>query len=302
MNCRWTPTALAAVSFFCAPGALPAARAQTPAKEFSGASALNFTAKAVAFGMRPSGSAANTKQRAWICRELASFGAEVSTDAFTADTPEGPIAMENIIAKFPGKSGRAIAISGHFDTKKLDGFLGANDGGSSTGTLLELARVLAGRPRTDDVYIVFFDGEEAVRDWTATDSVYGSRHLAKKWTADGTNPRLKALINVDMTGDKDLSIVDEYSSAASLRTLVWNTAGALGYSAIFLRQPSSVEDDHVPFLQQGVRALDLIDFDYGPRNSYWHTPQDTMDKLSAHSFQVIGNVLMRVIPELEAEK
>ncbi|HVW10479.1 MAG TPA: M28 family peptidase [Bryobacteraceae bacterium] len=277
------------------------AQTETP-KTFSGASALNFTAKAVAFGMRPSGSAANAKQRAWIRSELASFGCEVSTDAFTADTPDGPIAMENIIAKLPGKSGRAIAITGHYDTKKLDGFLGANDGGSSTGTLLELARVLAGRPRTDDLYIVFFDGEEAVRDWTATDSVYGSRHLAKKWAADGTNRRLKALINVDMTGDKNLDIVDEYSSSASLRDLVWNTADALGYGASFLRQPASVEDDHLPFLEAGVRALDLIDFDYGPGNAYWHTPQDTMDKLGAQSFQVIGNVLMRVIPELEAEK
>ncbi|HVV47248.1 MAG TPA: M28 family peptidase, partial [Bryobacteraceae bacterium] len=181
MNFRWTLAALAAVCFLCAQ-----AGAQTAAKNFSGASALNFTAKAVAFGMRPSGSAANTKQRAWIRSELASFGCEVSADAFTAQTPDGPVAMENIIAKFPGKSGRAIAITGHYDTKKMPGFLGANDGGSSTGTLLELARVLAGRPRVDDLYIVFFDGEEAVRDWTATDSVYGSRHLAKKWSADGT--------------------------------------------------------------------------------------------------------------------
>jgi Zn-dependent M28 family amino/carboxypeptidase len=154
----------------------------------------------------------------------------------------------------------------------------------------------------DDVYIVFFDGEEAVRDWTATDSVYGSRHLASKWSADGTNRRLKALINVDMTGDKDLDIVYESSSSASLRKLVWDAADALGYSAEFLRQPAAVEDDHLPFLEAGVRALDLIDFTYGPDNAYWHTPQDTMDKLGAHSFEVIGNVLMRVIPELEAEK
>lgn len=298
MNFRWTLTALAAVCSLCA-----GASAQSPAaKNFSGASALNFTAKAVAFGMRPSGSAANTKQRAWIRSELATFGCEVSTDSFTAQTPDGPVAMENIIAKFPGKSGRAIAITGHFDTKKMAGFLGANDGGSSTGTLLELARVLAGRPRIDDLYIVFFDGEEAVRDWTATDSVYGSRHLAKKWAADGTNRRLKALINVDMTGDKNLDIVDEYSSAASLRKLVWDNADALGYASIFLRQPSAVEDDHLPFLEAGVRALDLIDFNYGSNNAYWHTPQDTMDKLGAHSFEVIGNVLMRVIPQLEAEK
>jgi glutaminyl-peptide cyclotransferase len=110
------------------------------------------------------------------------------------------------------------------------------------------------------------------------------------------------MINVDMTGDKDLDIVYEISSSASLRKLVWDAADALGYSTLFLRQPSAVEDDHIPFLQAGVRALDLIDFTYGPRNEYWHTPQDTMDKLGAHSFEVVGNVLMRVIPELEAEK
>ncbi len=210
--------------------------------------------------------------------------------------------MENIIAKFPGKSGRAIAITGHFDTKKMAGFVGANDAGSSTGILLELAAVLAGRPREDDVYLVFFDGEEAVRDWSATDSTYGSRHLARKWTGDGTNRRLKALINVDMTGDKDLDIVYEMNSVPSLRKLVWDSADALGYTGEFLRQPNAVEDDHLPFLEAGVRALDLIDFNYGPNNMYWHTPQDTMDKLGAHSFEVIGNVLMRVIPELEAEK
>ena len=105
-----------------------------------------------------------------------------------------------------------------------------------------------------------------------------------------------------MIGDKDLDIVDEYSSSPSLRKLVWDAADALGYSVNFLRQPSSVEDDHIPFIKAGVRALDLIDFTYGPNNAYWHTPQDTMDKLRAHSFQVIGDVLMRVIPELEAEK
>jgi len=278
---------------------LPAACLAQP---FSGTAALNFTAKAVAFGPRPSGSPANAKLRAWLHAQLATCNCEVSSDSFTAQTPDGPVAMENIIAKFPGKSGRAIAVTGHFDTKKMPNFVGANDGGSSTGILLEMASVLTGRPRIDDIYLVFFDGEEAVRDWTATDSVYGSRHLAARWTADGTNRRLKALINVDMTGDKDLDIVYEAYSSASLRKLVWDNADILGYSAAFLRQPGEVEDDHLPFLQAGVRALDLIDFDFGPNNIYWHTPQDTMDKLGAHSFEVIGNVLMRVIPELEAEK
>ncbi len=273
-----------------------------PAAPFSGPAALDFTAKSVAFGPRPSGSPANTKLRAYIHAQLATCACQVTSDTFTAQTPDGPVAMENIIARFPGKSGRAIAITGHFDTKKLPNFVGANDGGSSTGILLEMAAALKGAPRTDDVYLVFFDGEEAVRDWTATDSVYGSRHLARKWTADGTNAHIKALINVDMTGDKNLDIVYEMNSVASLRKIVWDAAAVIGYSAFFDKQPSAIEDDHLPFLEAGVRSLDLIDFNYGPNNAYWHTPQDTMDKLSAHSFEVIGNVLMRVIPTLESEK
>ena len=270
------------------------------AKTFSGADALAFTGHAVAFGPRPDGSAAIAKLRAWIRQQLASRGCEISADRFTAQTPDGPLPMENIIAKFPGKSGRAIAITGHYDTKKMNEFVGANDGGSSTGFLLELAAVLQGRPRTDDVYLVFFDGEEAVRDWSDTDSLYGSRHLADKWTADGTNRHLKALINIDMIGDKDLKLVYESTSAASLRDLVWDTADALGYKTAFPRSPSAVGDDHVPFLTAGVRALDLIDFE--SQSTFWHTPKDTMDKLSAHSLEVVGTVVVKVIDQLESQK
>src|ERR1700734_60083 len=150
------------------------------AKNFSGADAFALTRQAVALGPRPDGSPAIAKLRAMIRQHLATLGCEVISDPFTARTPDGPLAMENIIAKFPGKSGRAIAITGHYDTKKLANFVGANDGGSSTGFLLELAATLQGRPRTDDVYVVFFDGEEAIHEWTNTDSIYGSRPLAGK--------------------------------------------------------------------------------------------------------------------------
>lgn len=270
------------------------------AKNFDGAEALAFTGHAVAFGARPDGSAAIGKLRAYIHHELAARGCEVTADKFTANTPDGPVPMENIIAKFPGKSGRAIAITGHYDTKKLANFVGANDGGSSTGFLLELASVLQGQPRTDDLYLVFFDGEEAIHEWSGTDSLYGSRHLAEKWTADGTNRRLKALINVDMIGDKNLKLVWDTSSAASLRTMFWDAADALGYAASFPRQGGAIEDDHIPFINAGVRSLDLIDFE--SQGTFWHTPKDTMDKLAAHSFEVVGTVLVRVIGELEQQK
>jgi Zn-dependent M28 family amino/carboxypeptidase len=274
--------------------------AQTPrGKSFSGAEALALTGKAVAFGPRPDGSAAIEKLRVFIRGQLAMRGCEVARDPFTATTPDGKLPMENIIARFPGKSGRAIAITGHYDTKKLDNFVGANDGGSSTGFLLELAAVLQNQPRTDDIYLVFFDGEEALHEWSDMDSVYGSHHLAEKWNADGTNRRLKALINVDMIGDKNLKIVWDTSSSSTLRNLVWDVADSLGYKQYFPREGGSIEDDHVPFLNMGVRALDVIDFE--SQNTFWHNAKDTMDKLGAHSFEVVGNVLVKSIEELERQ-
>lgn len=274
------------------------------AKEFSGVAAFEYTRKVVAFGPRPGGSPALAKTRAWIKQELAPRGCELIADPFTAQSPDGPVPMENILCKFPAKSGasgKAIAITGHYDTKKMAGFVGANDGGSSTGFLLELAAVLQGAPRTDDIYLVFFDGEEAFHEWTDTDSLYGSRHLAKKWTADGANGKLKALINIDMIGQKNLHVAFELNSAATLRNQVWNTAQALGYAAAFSRQGGgAITDDHMPFLNEGVKALDLIDFD--SQATFWHTPQDTMDKLSPESFEIVGRLIMRVIADLEQQK
>ncbi len=269
-------------------------------KTFSGPEAYAFTAHAVDLGPRPDGSPAIAKLRTMIKQQLALRGCEVISDHFTAQTPDGPVPMENIIAKFPGNSGRAIAITGHYDTKKMANFVGANDGGSSTGELLELAAVLQGQPRVDDIYLVFFDGEEAFHEWTDTDSLYGSRHLAEKWSADGTNRRLEALINVDMMGDKNLRLIYDSNSAASVRKLIWDVGDSLGYSSAFPRSPSAIDDDHIPFVKAGVRAVDLIDFD--SQSTFWHTPKDTMDKLDPHSFEVIGDVVLKTIGELEQQK
>jgi Zn-dependent M28 family amino/carboxypeptidase len=264
---------------------------------FSGAAALDFTRHAVAFGPRPPGSDANHKLQAYILAQVHVPGAQVIEDPFTAQTPRGQIAMRNIIVKFPGKSGRAIALTGHFDTKYFPGrhFVGANDGGSSTGLLIEMAKVLAGQPRIDDVYLVFFDGEEAFGEWSDTDSLYGSRHLAARWRKDGTLGKLKALINVDMIGDKNLGIKREMNSDATLRRLVWNTAAQLGYGAYFVDDTISEEDDHLPFVKLGVPALDVIDIDYPA----WHTDADTMDKVGAPSLEVVGTVMLEVIHRLE---
>jgi Zn-dependent M28 family amino/carboxypeptidase len=271
----------------------------------SGTSALEFTRRVVAFGPRPPGSAANHALQNYILAELQKDGCEIVEDAFTAKTPQGTIAMKNILARFPGKASgsggprRAIAITGHFDTKFFPGrkFVGASDGGSSTGLLLELARVLAHQPRIDDVYLAFLDGEEAFGEWSDSDSLYGSRHLAERWGRDGTLRRLKGLINVDMIGDKNLDISQETNGNTELNKLIWQTASDMGYKAFFISQQIAEEDDHIPFIRAGAPAVDLIDIDYPP----WHTDADTMDKLSAQSMEIVGTVVYEVIQRLERQ-
>jgi Zn-dependent M28 family amino/carboxypeptidase len=269
--------------------------------KFSGTSALEYTRKAVALGPRPAGSLAHGQLEQFITKELKSFGCRVSQDTWTAQTPAGPVKMTNIMVRIPGNSGRAIVVTGHYDTKFMPEirFVGANDAGSSTGVLLEFARVLCRQTgRVHDLHLVWFDGEEAIHTWTDDDSLYGSRRLAQRWSEEGTLRSVIALINLDMIGDKDLEIVDEILSTDWLRKLFRDAAVELGYGR-HLGQAYAVGDDHLPFLKHGVPAIDLIDFEYGPGNSYWHTDEDTMDKLSANSFQVVGDIVLRMIKKLE---
>jgi glutaminyl-peptide cyclotransferase len=267
--------------------------------EFSGARAMEYARKAVSFGPRPPGSAALRGLRAYIVAQLKLVhGCEVTQDTFTGHTPGGPVAMVNIVARFPGHSGRVVALTGHYDTKKMAGirFVGADDAGSSTAFLLEMAATLAGMPHDDDIDLVWFDGEEAFGQWSDTDSLYGSRHLAERWAADGTLSRVKALINVDMIGGKDLRVMNEQNSSPSLRKTIWGTAQRLGYGKYFDTTEESTDDDHMPFVKMGVNAVDLIDFDTS-KKTYWHTADDTMDKLSTHSFEVLGAVLTEVLKQ-----
>ena len=283
------------------------AAAMMSAADFSGASALEFTRKAVAYGPRPVNSANLARLRAYLTAQLKLSGCELIQDRFKSPTPIGDLPMENIICKLAGSSGRAVVLTGHYDTKMIPNtgggdFLGANDGGSSTGFLLEMARVAAAQQRKDDIYLVFFDGEEAIGPWSETDGVHGSRHLADRWEREGFLRKIRALINVDMIGDRDLRILPEGNSTPSLRQLIWRAAADLGLSRHFIpeRQLAFIEDDHAPFLRKGVPACDLIDFDYGPANSFWHSPGDTLDKLDAGSLDVVGRVMMEVLKRLGA--
>jgi Zn-dependent M28 family amino/carboxypeptidase len=279
--------------------ALVSSAAEPPA--FNGGRAFDDLKHLVAFGPRPSGSPALLESRLWLVHELRSTGAKVEEDSFAATTPIGPIPMTNLIAKFPGSRRETVIVAGHYDTKRFDDFrfVGANDGGSSAALLLELARVLAGRQHALSCWLVFFDGEEAVREWTATDSVYGSRHLVEKLSASGELSRIEALILVDMVGDAQLRIPRESNSTPWLTNLVFNVAQRLGYGKYFVNSQDAAEDDHMPFINAGVSALDLIDFDYGPNNSYWHTAQDTLDHCSPLSLTIVGRVVAASLEELE---
>lgn len=272
----------------------PAAAGST----FDGQAAFAHVERLVGFGPRPAGSEALARARRYLVTELKKAGARVRLQAFTAETPDGPIRMVNVIAELPGRRPEAILVGGHYDTKFFPNFtfVGANDGGSSSGLLLELARALARRPRAFTYWIVFFDGEEARREWSASDGIYGSRHLAASLQRDGRAGRLKAVVVVDMIGDRRLGIRREATSTPWLTDLLWRSARRLGHRAHFLEETLAVEDDHAPFLRAGIPSALLIDFDYEP---YWHTPEDTLDKVSPRSLQVVGDVLLDALPALE---
>ena len=266
-----------------------------------GERALAWTAKVVALGPRPPGSDAHRKQQDLVVAALRETTGAVEEVAFMGQTPRGPIAMKNIIAKFKGNSDRVVVISGHYDTLRRPDieFVGANDGGSSTGFLLALAEILSEQKLHDNVWLAFFDGEEAIMRWQGGDHTYGSRRQAAQWSLDGAAERIKALINVDMIGDADLRLSYEEQSTPWLRELIWSTGMQLGYEDVFAdRRPAFIDDDHVSFLAVGIPAVDLIDFNYGLGNRYWHTEFDTIDKLSAKSFAAILHVVLETLNKL----
>ncbi len=280
--------------------ALPA----TQTGGFDGAAAYDYTAKLVAFGPRPPASDAIHRTQDYIVGQLKSFGCAVDTDDFHADTPIGSLAMKNIVAKVPGAGQGIILLLTHYDTLRLDNFVGADDGGSSSGLMLEMARLLcAGPKRKYAVWIAFVDGEEAQvvvngqAQWAGTDNTYGSRELAARMALSGELKPVRAVILADMIGQKNLEIPRETNSTKWLTNLVWSTAARLGYKDIFVSSEGSVEDDHQSFLSRDVPAVDIIDLD--GYSAYWHTPQDTMDKLSPRSFSIVGYVILQSIGELE---
>jgi glutaminyl-peptide cyclotransferase len=267
-----------------------------PALQINAARAFQYVKEYVAIGSRPVGSPGHAKAEQYIKSHLA--GDNVEVDSFTAKTPVGEFPIHNIIAKFPGKKDGIIVVAGHYETNYPlpKNFVGANDSGSNTGLMLELANQLRGKPNDGySVWLLFTDGEEAFKEWTDSDSLYGTRHLAAKWKEDGTSPKIKAFILLDMIGDSDLDIVKDDNSTPWLSDLVLKAATALGYQSHFFKYENAIQDDHLPFQKIGVPVVDIIDIDYGYANAYHHTTQDTMDKLSPKSLQIAGDVTLLTI-------
>jgi len=259
--------------------------------------AFEYTREVTAFGARYMGSENHKKLERYILSHVK--GDEVEDDTFTADTVEGKFPIRNIIAKYPGKKDGIIAILGHYDTNyplRYTGYVGANDGGSSTAILLEFANQLRGKTRDGySVWLVWTDGEEAVRAWSDSDSLYGTRHLAEKWEKDGTLKKIKALMVMDMIAPKDVAILRDSNSTPWLLDLIYAAAQKGGYQSHFYAIDTAMEDDHIPFVKRGVPCADVIDMPYGYNDVFHHTPQDTMDKLSPDSLQIVGDTILETV-------
>ena len=293
-------TALLCVLIIC--GAVDA-QPKAAATRFSGERALTYTREFVTTsGRRWVGSEGHAKAEAYIRKQFAHDNLEA--DDFSASTPAGILPMRNFIVRFPGKKDGIIIVSTHYETNyplRNINFVGANDGGATTGLLMELANHLRGHTLDGySVWLVFFDGEEAIDQWSDSDSTYGSRHLAAKWSGDGTLRKIKAFLLTDMIGDRDLDIQRESNSTPWLLDLLYKASKDLGDERYVFSREGGVSDDHLPFVRRGVPALDIIDIDYGPHDAshpdgWHHTAEDTLDKLSAHSLQVSGDLVTETI-------
>lgn len=296
-------TALACLLFACAADATDPAQSTVAPQgsgsvTFDSSRAYEHLRRQVAFGPRPAGSAALAQTRQYILAELKAAGIRAREDAFDVDTPLGRVRMVNVIATIPGRRQDRIALATHYDTKLFREFrfVGASDAASSTAAVLELGRVLKGRQNEYAIELLFFDGEEAVVDWYRNnDNTYGSRQYVQAAQKAGTLAGLKAFVLLDMIGDRNLNVRRDSNSTRWLTDIIWASAAKLGYRANFLADETAVDDDHMPFVRAGVPSVDIIDLDYPA----WHTAQDDLDRVSARSLQVVGDVVLDALPQIE---
>lgn len=280
----------------------PGAGAKSP---FNGQRAYEDLKRIVAIGPRPPGSPEAETLRALLKEELAKLGIPVREQPFEADTPLGKLTMVNVIAEIKGNTPGVILLGNHYDTKYMPEihFAGANDGGSTTAWMLEMARTIGPSRKGRSLWLVWFDGEEAIREWSDTDGLYGSREFVRQLRRNNSLKSIHAMINVDMIGDTYLGIVRDPGAPPWLSTLVWTQASELGYGSHFLATSLPVQDDHMPFRLAQIPALELIDFEYGgsalEHRANWHTPRDTIDRVDPRSLQVVGDVLYHALPTMD---
>lgn len=264
-----------------------------------GLQVLRHTREIVRHGPHPPGSEAQRRAGEYIAGQLEALGLQVDTQSFRPVTPRGRLRMTNIRGILPGRDERVLILASHYDSKFYEEFefVGANDGASTSGLVLELARVLVRENPTDlTFWFVFFDGEEALETWTSADSLYGSREFVKREKNRGNLRKIGAMILLDLVGGKDLRIFPEGYSTPWLTRIIWDQASRLDHDRIFRPsgRASPIEDDHLPFLRAGVPAVNLIDMSY----AHWHKPSDTLDKLSGPNLEVVGAVVLASLPEI----
>jgi hypothetical protein len=291
----------ASLSLVAAPGSLHDA--------FNATTAYAYTRQVAGFGERWPGSPGHKRTQALIEQVVKRDGGQFGDDQFVATTPRGPIRVRNLIGRFHVTSDPVqpiVILAGHYDTLFQPGFIGANDGASSTAILLAFADALAGHETHAQVWLLWTDLEEAITSFTGDDGLYGSRHFAAALKANGTAPRVRGFFLLDMIGDRDLDVARETGSSPALQRVMSDAAVELGYQSHFFQYGIGIIDDHVPFIQAGIPAVDVVDARFGRvgpdtdgMGLYHHSNQDTLDKVSATSLGIVGRTMLRTVEKLD---
>ncbi len=298
-----------AVGLVVAPG--PRAALAQLHDAFNSLQAYAYTAEIAGYGERWPGSPGHQKTEDLIHQVLQKDGAKIEGDDFLATTPRGPVPVHNIIGKFnvtADPQQRIFILAGHYDTLFRPGFIGANDGASSTAILLAFADALAHQKTKMQIWLVWTDLEEAVNSFTGDDGLYGSRHLAHQLADEGKVSRIRGLFLLDMIGDKDLNVAREMGSQRALQNVIAQASRQLGYARYFFQYQAGIIDDHVSFINVGIPSVDVVDAEYGrmgpgfdSMGEFHHTNADTMDKVSQHSLEVTGRTILLTVELLDAQ-
>jgi len=295
--------------FFCGCQNDSAAKPAAPvidAAKLDGARALSNVVDLVKFTPRNSGSPGAEKAALYLKRALKPYVDGCTVDEFEEDTPRGHIKFHNVVGMLLGSGNEIVIIASHYDTKTgIADFQGANDSGSSSGLLLEIARLLKSSERLPfSVIYLFTDGEECIDEYAHNDGLHGSRRMVRLLTKDNRLRKVKAFILLDMVGDSDLTLTLPRNADSRLKRFALEAARDAGIRKKVRMSDMAILDDHVPFLKAGVPAVDLIDFSYGSAsglNDYWHTSADSLEHISARSLHETGAITLGILNRLASD-